>query len=444
MIGIEASFSSVTHGMTENLFTEVQHFRGINGWLRAFFGSAICIEEEVGNSKRTLYLDKTSLVQKLFITGNEGKDAFKGLENISRVHELLIRTLNPIKGKPIPAQAIQNIFNKFRKQKVLDNLENASTQEEVIEIIEARLEKIQLKERNVKVIPYDVAILEQQLQPGDLIFKKIHEENHNSIVTAQKVQYALLSGNKDRAGMHYSHVVMCVGDGKIAEAAWPSGKGDEIRIIKLEDTRFALPETGDLSRNEYLVVRMTDQALAQKAIKVAKKIATELEPEDTDSQADQTTPIRYSIPLAAKALLFDRSFGLYAKYRYMKQYHDSKKDGVPMDFMNPQDFFCSYLIAYCLQVAEAKRILPKVISAEDLPSEGFTSFGTAIFRGIWARIKTWQNFSLLDKEVKIQLNAKRTSPQVFRNFVVNNPDMFEEKFLISRVKKADKNVAPTA
>ncbi len=428
----------------ENLFAEVQQFTGIKGWWKELVGSAIRVEEENGNSKRTLYLDKKSLIQKLLITGNEDHTAFKGLENVARVHELLIRTLNPVKGKPILVETVQKVFNQFRKQKVLDNLQDAETQAQAIETIDARLEKIKLKNRNVKVLDYDVDTLKQQLQPGDLIIKKIHEENHNSIVTAQKVQHFFLSGNKEREGMHYSHVAMYVGDGKIAEAAWPSGNKDEIRIIGLEDKRFALPEEGDLKRNEYLVVRMKDQDLAKRAVKVIKKIATELNPNEGDAlPADQVTTAKYSIKLAAKSLLFDRSFGLYAKYRYMKQYHDMK-NGVPMDFMKPQSFFCSYLIAYCLQVAEAKTVLPKLMDKEDRPAQGYTSFGTALYRGIWARIKTWQNLYQLDKEVKIQLNAKRTSPQVFRNFVVNNPDMFEEKFLISRTKEASQNVAVQA
>lgn len=429
-------------GQEENLFAEVQQFTGLKGWLKEFWGSAIRVEEDNGNSKRILYLDKKSLVQKLFITGNENNAAFKGLENVARVHELLIETLNPVKGKPILVETVQKIFNQFRKPKVLEKLEKFDTQAQAIEEIAARLEKIELKNQNVKVLAYDVDTLKQHLQPGDLIIKKIHEKNHNSIVTAQKVQHFFLSGNKARKGMLYSHVAMSVGDGKIAEAAWPSGNKDEIRIIELGDKRFALPEEGDLNRNEYLVVRMKDQDLARRAVKVIKKIATELKPNEGEGlPADQVTTAKYSIKLAAKSLLFDRSFGLYAKYRYMKQYHDMKKNGVAMDFMKPQSFFCSYLIAYCLQVAEAKKVLPKLVDKEDRPAEGYTSFGTAIYRGIWARIKTWQNLYQLDKEVKIQLNAKRTSPQVFRNFVVNNPDMFEEKFLISRTKKAAQNVA---
>lgn len=413
-------------------FQKVEKYQGLMGWIWNLMGYTYSTYDT--EAKKWVYLDKKSYIISLSKT-ELNNPAFKGLETAKKVDQLVLQALNPIIGEKITFQHAEKVFKQFRR-KGNKELNTCKTQEQALKIFETRLTKIDLHNKNIKVIPYDADDLMKRLQPGDLMFRKIHEKTHNVIVTAQKKLSFLIGGKKDRQGTDYSHVAMYIGNGKIAEAAWPTGRGDEIRILDLDDKRFSIAMTGDLRRNEYQVVRPKDQELAKQAAEVAKTIASEIPKHTEESQpADefQQTKYRYSIPLGSLSLLFGQGFGLFAKERYLKQYHDFTEKGSPTSFINPQTFFCSYFIGYCYQVAESLKIMPKVLAPDDRPIQGITRIGSAIFRTLWAKFNRFVHWSFLNKEAKMKFNAKRISPHVLRNFTVNS-GLFTDLFLISRTK----------
>jgi len=385
------------------------------GWLLTHvFHKALRIEQ----NKKVIYIEISSLIKNLCCSPYQANIA-----QDKKVQNLILEILNPIIGNPISYQSVADLVHQVRFSSLPSKLKTTSSFEAAHKEVILKLEEI--KEKRLAKISFEVEELKKQLKPGDLLFRKISPENHNSIVTVQTFFKPLIFNKKDREGNTYSHVALYLGDGRIAEAAWPTGRGDEIRILRLEDERFSLSYG---NKNTYLVTRCTDSILAQKATEVAARVAYPLPPLNMDQK--QKTPFRYTILQAARSMWHPHFFGPMGKYRYLKQYIDYKRQTTPVDFMHPKKFFCSYLVGYSYQVAEAMKMLPSILGENDRPPKGFTQFDHALFRGLWARLRRWQHYFKLDNHVQMKFDAKRLSPQSFRTFIVRNPQLFKDVFLI--------------
>lgn len=402
-------------------FKKITIYRGLWGRIQELFGCAICIKKKGQN----LYFNKNSLVKALCLSKNP---SLKGLETSRKVHEAFLRTIHPIVGKEIEYSKVKKIFNEFRLS-ICPKLTSYSDINQASDLIEAELQAMSLKEKNVTHIRYNPVDLEKILKPGDIFFKKIHPDNHNHVVFGQKFQYSFLSGNKDRDGFNFSHAALYLGNGKIAEATHSKGIEEDIRILDLKDKRFALPRKGEMSLNSYEIFRPKDAELGKEAAKVAGLIATPSARISDCSERRPPAALKYSITLAVSSIFHGAIFGHWAKERYIQQYYEYANLKEPASFLKPQDFFCSYLVGYCYQAAEAKDILHRVIDPFFIP-RGITFIGKALYRIFWNKFNNWKHHKHLDKHVKMRFDSQKVSPQVLRNFMVNS-DLFAQQYLIS-------------
>jgi len=334
--------------------------------------------------------------------------------------------IEPVIGEPVTLAKLKKIFEEFRGADFLIRLSGAKEESFAKQLVEERIRI--LKNRRIEVLNYDSNALTRKLRPGDVIFKKIDEANSHIVVTGQWLFQPFISGKKEREAYKYSHVALYIGDGKIAEAV-PHAGGSEVRILKLDDPRFALDTN---CKNEYLVARPKDASLGLEAAEVAARVAQEAAPVSEEFQRE--TPFKYNKIQAIRSIWHSASFGPFARYRYLKQYIDDHRKQLPRDFLGLKSFFCSYFVGYAYQTAESRRIMPKLLGRQDGPPLGITRFDTAVFRGLWARLRRFQVWGQMSRHVQMQFDAKRMTPQDLRNFMVRNRNLFEDQFLISRAK----------
>lgn len=394
----------------QSSLAQTQQYTGIYGWFQNLIGRAIQVVDP--KKGHTLYFNKASLLNQLCQHATAGSLKQGSLE----LSDLMLQVLNPVKGLPITINKVKLLFRHMGKA-----MEGQKPTEEELS------QKLTLmKNRHLSVMTYTPDKLAQVLKPGDIFFKKNPENSHNVVVRAQRVFRNLTQAKlTDRESYKYSHVAIYVGEGQVAEAVTAQDGGVQIRLVKLDDPRFALDKEHGY---EYVITRGEDQALAFKAASLAKSIAKPALP--LDDKQENKHAHKYAFINAARSLYHSSSFGLFAKQRYFKQYIDERQHKLPLSFMSAKDFFCSNFVSFCYQTAESQTVIPEKLGVKSEPIKGLTSFGTALFRGIWARYNRWKYIYDLDKHVKMKFDAKWLNPQDFRNFVVGNPTIFKDKMLL--------------
>ena len=390
------------------------------GWLLACIGCAFRVQE----GKHSFYVNRASFVEKLTSGSRFASRVFSRSGSISRA---VMEAVNPIIGKAIPYEKLRALFDEFRQADFLKTFRAAKEDAYAKRIVLDRLEM--LKNRHLETLPYEATLLSQKLKPGDILFKKLHESNSHIVSTAQWLFRPLTFGIKEREAYKFTHAAIYIGDGKIAEAV-PHFSGSEVRILPLDDPRFALDSD---CKNTYLVARPHDETLGWEAAEIAAGIAEEAGP--PDDQYPKETPFKYDKIQAARSIWHPSNFGPFARYRYLKQYIDDHRKQLPRDFLALKTFFCSYFVGYCYQTAESRRIMPKLLGANDGPPMGLTRLDTAVFRGLWARLRKIQVWGQMSKHVKMQFDAKRLTPQGLRNFMIRNPGQFQDMYRIASPQK---------
>lgn len=389
-----------------NFHTDCKKHSGIYGWLQRLFGKAIAV---VNDNEKTVYYHKIDLIKKLCLASNISFNTV----DINRLESVIMEVLHPIKGMNITAKKIESVF-----QEVGTSLNHeVGNKEDLIAKLNA------LKCKHLTILAYKPHHLLENLKPGDIFFKLNPTNSDNMVVRVQKISQHFLRGKLvEREGYKHSHTAIYLGDGKIAEAVPGHDGGVQLRSLDLEDSRFAINQEHD-----YLISRCVDAELGAEAALIAAQVVKKAKPEK-EKQVNSNRH-KYAFINAARAVYHSASFGLFAKQRYLKQYIDHKHGTEPMDFMAPKEFFCSNFVAYCYQTAESLKIAPKIIGENNAPPRSFTSFGAAMYRGIWARVNRWKNLFEWDRQVKMKFDAKWMTPHDFRNFVVRNPNLFQDKLL---------------
>jgi hypothetical protein len=394
----------------------------LQGWFSYMAGSSIYVYDE--EATKGFYLRLDDLVTHLCMTSNTGATG-PLLATSQKLHQLVLETLNPVIGKTIRHQDITALFCDFRSLKTVSDLVDSVDEAASIEIAANRLDE--LKYRHLEILHFDVDTLLDHLQPGDILFKKMPEDTSHIVVLGQKLIAPLISGHQDREGYKYSHASIYLGDGKIAEAV-PDHDGSDVRILDLKHPKIALDSDSPLQNIQYMVARSSDPQLAKEAAEIALQVAQPAEIEGENGL--KKTDFSYTKIHALRSIWHPSGFGPYARERYFKQYYYDRHHLRPKDFMGLKSFFCSYFVGYCFQTAESRRIMPAIVPDEDTPVRGYTHFGTALFREIWAKIRRLQLWKPMSEQVKYKFDAKRLTPQDFRNFMTNHPDLFKDIFLI--------------
>ncbi len=391
------------------LLTDLKKITGFRGKLLKSFGKALKI---MGDQGEIYYLSKRGLAKRIFKAFN-----FCGPKtDQKKLTTLLTEVLSPVRGEPVAIGKIRHIFERICSSNLFMN---PTTQ-----TFKATLSNLKLC--HLETIDYDPDALEKVLQVGDIIFKKNNAQSDKIVVTAQNFFKRFNKAElRDREGFKYSHTAMYVGNGEIAESACALDGGIQVRLLKLADSRFALhPEEGE----KYVITRSRDASLAERAAKVARSIvmpASPMHEKQTNSHAH-----KYSYFTAFSSVWHDSTFGIGAKQRYFKQYYDHKHNDMPRTFMKAKDFICSNFVAYCYQAVESQTVVPQIIGDKSGPKKASTPFEKALFRGIWARVKSYQNRQALDRLVKMKYDAKWMTPLDLRNFVVGHPELFTDKLLV--------------
>lgn len=391
-------------------------FSRIYGYLLYIFDAALYVQD----GSKSCYVKLSDLIDR--ITQIDDRDASASLLSSSKsIQRIAKEILNPLLGRATSVEKIATLFNDVQTSEYISSIHEAQDDQTKLQLTEKKF--TDLKSRNIALLPYDPQELQKRLKPGDIFFKKQDELNHHIVVLGQKIIQPLLSGIKEREAYKYSHVAIYLGEGKIAEAA-PHDEGCEVRVLNLSDSRFALDKE---SKNSYLITRSTDAALAKEAAEIAGAVACEAGP-----NLARETPFKYTKLQALRSIWHSASFGPFARYRYLKQYIDDHRKQLPRDFIDLKSFFCSYFVGFAFQTAESRRIMPKLLGENDSPIKGITVFDTAVFRGLWARVRRIEFWRHMSELVQYKFDAKRMTPQDFRNFIVNHPDLFVDLFATSQ------------
>lgn len=396
-----------------DLSSQVKRLTGIWAYFLYLFGYALCVYDQ--DAHQHYYLKCKDVMARLFDTSPK---TFR-LADSKKLHRLLWETLNPVVGEKILAQQITELFQSFCNAEFIVKLTTAKDAGQAEDLAEKQFEK--LKTRHLQVLTFKSQNLLKTLKPGDIFFKKMPHDTKHIVVLGQWLIKPLLFGTTEREAYKYSHVAIYLGNGKIAEAVPDSG-GCDVRIIDIHDKRFSIE---DCPNSQYLVSRFTDPTLASTAAKVAEKVAEQV-------IGCKKTTFRYTKIQAIRSVWHPSFFGPFARYRYLKQYIDDHRNELPKEFTALKSFFCSYFVAYSFQTAESRTVIPAILGTKDVPPKGFTAFGSAIFRGIWARIRRYQTWEEMGQRIQLKFDAKRLTPQDFRNFIVGHRKLFQDVCVIRK------------
>lgn len=371
------------------------------GFLLSIFGQSFKVQDEA--TGKGYYVGKKGLVAVL--TGRTGES--------DRVAERVLEVLNPVIGKKIKVSKIGEVRAEIGSIKG----------EKLIEKLEA------IRDRHLPKVALNLEELKRTLKPGDILFHKCHEESSNIICTMQKLFKGIITGKKEREGHKYSHAAMYVGNGEVAEAVGPHGKDPQVRILRLDDPRFALS-----ARNEYRVARTSNEELGAKAAQVFRSFAKPISPSPEGAMSRFKT-LKYNFIEAARSLWHPSYFGFFARQRYLK-YHADYTDGkTPTQIILPRRLFCSYAVSMAYQIADGlverktgPRNLKEIVG--EPPTKINNCFLRMVVRAVWARYQAFVHRRAIDAFVQIKYDAVRANPQDMRNFVLRNPKLFKDQMII--------------
>lgn len=379
------------------------------GAVLSFFGQALKVEQFNG---KVDYVKIDTLKRHLIfcrfggLSSAEYKNAFKD----PIIQDLFLSTINPLKGTTVKWETLKQ-FDKL----AVDLKYNPSNAKETY----GSLRKIRASIYSQKGMTEDQKEFISTIKVGDILFHRTDDSIRSDIVTFQSIAKKIGFGQKHRDAIHHNHAYMCAkidefGKKWFAEAAWPSGKQDEIRLVSEDDMErcFVKQNHGAISE----IFRCNDQALAEKAAEEACKITTPLKPQVKGSSEKQPTELRYSRAEGAQALFSSSRFGHMAKVRMIRQIRSSKEGDKPTDFIKPKSFFCSSLVGYAFQAAEARPIVEG-----KLKEKRFSNYLGNILQ---PQILAFRFRNLLDQKIKFKIDPKRSTPAVFYSWICENKKLF--------------------
>ncbi|HEV8053019.1 MAG TPA: hypothetical protein VGP47_11045, partial [Parachlamydiaceae bacterium] len=235
MIVSSALNNSNTSPVPLTSFDSLTKYTGHRGKFLHFFGQTIKAWD--ADSNQYIYYSKNKLVKNLI-----GENA--GHAKVKRVTEKILEIVNPYTREKISTSALKKCYNSVAHQ--------SGSFEEGLN----RLEAVKNQNPIFNQLFYEQNISEvgDQLQPGDIIARKYHEDNPNPICDLQK----FFRKPDFRESYKHSHLAIYLGknsDGKhwVAEASLPHANEPQIRRLQLDDERFSLKD-----KNQYVVIRNND------------------------------------------------------------------------------------------------------------------------------------------------------------------------------------------
>lgn len=382
------------------------------GAILSFFGQAVKVEQD----GKVNYVKISELKEKFVFSHLHGLSVAeaKSARKDKIIHDLFLSTINPLKGNAVSKETL----DKFSKKVFKSGLSYSSADPKPVY---ATLRKIRASIHTRDGMTNDQKKFIGNIQLGDIIFHRTDDTVKSDIVTLQKGANVIGFGPKHRDGVHHNHVYMCAkideyGKKWFAEAAWPSGKLDEIRLISEDDIErcFIKQDHGAISE----IFRCSNPELAKKAAEEACKVTTQLEPQQKGSTAEQPTELRYSILDGAKALFHSNKFGHAAKARLFQGIRSTENGGMPADFNKPNSFFCSSLVGYSYQMAEARPIVAKMMKGKQNKGGG----NLANLRKSHSLAR--QHGKELDQKMQFTLDTKHSTPGDLYTFVSENKELF--------------------
>lgn len=408
------SYNRYSDDHSLSLAENVKKDEGIKGWILAWLGCSIPVYDEEHN--KTVYWRLQDLVAKLCDTPNtEVTGAMLGTSK--DLHRLAVETLHPIIGETITVDKVNALFSDFRSIGLLCTLESSSDAETAIQSASEQFEA--LKARDLQVLTFDADTLLSALKPGDILFKKQPYNSGNTVIFGQRLFSHFKRGTQERESYKFSHALLYIGNGRFVEASPNHGKS-EVRTFDIDDPKFALEMS---SAVQYLVTRHEDPEIAQNAAEIASKIAV--------NAAAGSGDHNYGYLNALRSIYLSSDFGRFGRYRYYKQYYLDRQGEMPIDAIGHKNFFCTYLVGYAYQTAEARKVMPEIVSDPDAaPPKGSNPFFSWLNRGFWTHPKISTYWNAMTEKIKLLFDAKRVTPQDFRNFKAAKPDIFRDLFLI--------------
>ena len=305
----------------------VKKYTGFTGKLMGIFGLAVQVKNE--KTGEAYYVKIQDIADELFKSNPIIHPKEKKLLN-----ERIIEITGPDSRKPVSQAKLERLFSRYFEDKT-NNPDLFKSEADVIK----EVEKLKIEMSDIPLLRYKDSIEEVagKLKPGDIIFRKYHEDNPNTICDAQK--FFQLPGYRE--AFKFSHMAIYLGEINgahwVAEASMPHGKEAQVRRVRLDDPRFALKE-----KNQYLVVRKKNTAEAEEAARLAKrytiKLLPEAEKQPTDADLDT---IGYTYFEAIRSMYHSPSLGYFGRQRLLKYYADYK-NAIPFEYLGQErKFFCS-------------------------------------------------------------------------------------------------------
>jgi hypothetical protein len=381
------------------------------GAILSLFGLALKVEQADG---RTGYVTISELKEKFVFSHLRGinKAEIKSARNDKIITDLFLSTINPIKGTVVSKATL----DKF-SQKVFEYGLNYSSSEP--KELYSSIRKIRASIYTQNGMTDDQKKFIGDIKLGDILFHRTDDTVASDIVKAQTFTSAIGIGPNHRDSRHHNHVYMCAkidehGKKWFAEAAWPSGRQDEIRLISEDDVRcFIKQDHGAISE----VFRCTNSELATKAAEEACRITTQLDPQAIVSTEEDPTQLRYSIRGGYRSLIIPNSFGHGPKMRLFQWILSTRNGGMPATDGKTNSFFCSFLVGYAYQMAEARPIVAKLV--RENPESRSTSVNSGTPHKLASR-----HAEDLDKQMQVKIDPLYTSPADFHAWICGQKNLF--------------------
>lgn len=380
------------------------------GSILALFGQALKVETTNGKTSYVTINELKNYVFDRFQKFNSAET--KSIRSDKIIHDLFLSTVNPIKGSIVTKETVEKFRRKFVKLTIGESFAGPKELYATLRKIRATIHTKQGMTEDRKKFIGDIRL-------GDIIFHRTDDTVDSQIVNVQTLfkSMGFAAKQRHRDSCHHNHVFICAkiddfGKKWFAEAAWPSGKKDEIRLISEDDARcFLKQDHGAVSE----IFRCSDQNLAERAADEARAITTKLDPQAKDSSEPQPTELRYSIASGMRALVSSMHFGHNAKARLFQWIRSTSNGKMPTNFIKPNSFFCSYLVAYAYQMAEARPIVDKRVK---------NSNGCALNNLIKAHYHARVHGRELDRKMQMTLDPRHTTVADFYSWINENNRLF--------------------
>ncbi|MEC7840395.1 MAG: hypothetical protein VX777_10190 [Chlamydiota bacterium] len=290
--------------------------------------------------------------------------------------------------------------------------------------------------------------IENKLNVGDILFIKLNSDAYpvrslfsssdrgdTIIKFGQKMARFWVNGpceNDSYSNIHAAIIGEHNGRKVVIEAS-PSGDGDEVRFFDFDASINKLIATDEM---DYRIVRVKDIELRQAAANVAQDLcdyvvySDEGKPESIAGRSIKDkgyrgTRARYAKAASIKSV-FKKTQVNSKKIQLAFQDYARYQKGEPR-----KNFFCSSLVTYSFMIAKIDQLL------KDKEKPDFTLMTSK-------QIKAWSkemriNYKGYFEKKSFFLSPLSTSPQKLHAVLLQNPQLFKEKYRISPYSKLVKN-----